>query len=164
VSAIKSKQVKITVNHGFRFDFMRMMTQVFSPYFLRMRWDIITTEEGHSFITSDSPVTFFNVRFPPPYEPGLTLAGTMVFFPVDSQHVLWMRHPELVNDSAISDSAKVPEARLEDGFVEVVYETWTEEKVRRLNWTMLELSNRIVVGNSREIIEQATGFSDAQFQ
>jgi len=157
VSAITSNQVKITVKDAFRFGFMHMMTKVFAPYFLRMEWDIVTAEEGCRFITSDSPVTFFNVDVSPPFEPGLALAGTKVFFPLDSQHLLWLRHPEHINDKAVSPIAKVSEAHLEeDGFIIARYEKeWNEEQVCSLNWLILELSDRIVVGNSKEVIERA---------
>ena len=163
-SAIAEQKVKIAINDSFRFEFMRIMTKAFSPHFARMRWHIVMAEEGQSFITSDSPVTFWNADFPPPYEPGLALAGTMVFFPLDSHHLFWLCHPEFLDDPAISRSAKVPEAKLEEeGLIGITYIIWNEKQVCDLNWAMIESSNRIVVGNNREIIEKAieTGYRGA---
>ena len=83
----------------------------------------------------------------------------MVFFPLDSQHLLWMRHLELLDSSNIYDSVIVPEAKLKDGVISLTHGiAWTEEQICRLNWTMLELSHRIIVGSNKDIIEKAVNF------
>ena len=58
---------------------MRTLTGFLGPYFARMKWDIVKAGEGYSFVTSDSPVTFFNGDFLPPYEPGLRVSKNAVF-------------------------------------------------------------------------------------
>jgi len=77
------KHSDIVVKDSFRIEFMSMMHGELSPYFSRMNWDVISAEEGSSFITTDSPVTFFNVDFKPPAEPGAALYGTIVLFPIN---------------------------------------------------------------------------------
>jgi hypothetical protein len=158
-SVVRNKQVIIEIKDSFRFNFMRDVTGSLSPYFARMHWSIVKAREGYSFVTSDSPVAFFNDHFLPPAEPGLTLAGTMVFFPLDSQHLLWMRHPELIDNPNIYSSVIVPEAKINDGVISLTYGIeWTDEQICRLNWTMIELSHRIIVGANKDIIEKAVNF------
>ena len=55
--------------------------------------------------------------------------------------------------SNIYDSVIVPEAKLKDGVISRTHGIeWTEEQICRLNWTMLELSHRIIVGSNKDII------------
>jgi hypothetical protein len=147
---------RITIPEGFRFDAMRMSIGLLHPFFSRMAWKVVEAEEGSSFITSDSPVSFLNVAFVPPNEPGPGLIGTAVIFPIDSKHLLLMRHPEYVPGGQMSPTERVPEIKAEDGGVEVTYgEKWPESMVARQNWRMLELSHRLIVGNSRMAIQRA---------
>jgi len=50
-----------------------------------MEWEIVESEVGSSFITADSPVSFYNPACLPPAEAGIGLAGTIVFFPLSSR-------------------------------------------------------------------------------
>jgi hypothetical protein len=156
VSAIMRKEITVKVNDAFRFDFMRMLTGSLHPYFARMEWEVVKAKAGYFFVTSDSPVSFFNVALPPPHEPGPALVGTMVFFPLNSQHLLILQHPEYVGNKTVSPLETIPDPQLEKGRIRVTSGTeWDEEQVKRLNWTMLQLSDRIIVGRSKEALETA---------
>lgn len=147
---------QITISDGFRFDFMRMMTGQLHPFFSRMAWEVIEAEEGCSFVTSDSPVSFFNVAFVPPNEPGPGLLGTIVIFPIKSKYLLIMRHPEYVAGGQRSPIERIPEPQEREGGIYVTYgDKWNKQKVHRQNWTMFQLSHRLIVGNSRAAVQRA---------
>src|SRR6266705_1340386 len=157
-AAIVKGDIRITINDAFRFDFMNMLTGHLHPYFGRMEWRIVEAEEGCGFITSDSPVTFYNLEFMPPAEPGLGLLGTMVLFPLNSRYLLVMRHPEYHGQETSAATDRVPCPKGEDGRIRVTYGlVWNEEQVNRQNWLMLQLADRVVVGASKGLLEKAVG-------
>lgn len=140
----------------FRFDFIKMFWGHFAHYFSRMNWEVITAPNTCSFITTDSPVSFYNIAFRPPTEAGIALAGTRVLFPLDAQHALILRHPTYLQDTlenAIEeifyDESDLAEFDLKYGIVV------TEDQVKWFNYAMLQLSDKYVVGKSRIMIEQA---------
>ena len=65
-----SSAVQLTIKDSARFDYMRMMVGQLSPWLSRMEWEVFAAEDGASFITTDSPVSFYNPFFPPPAEAG----------------------------------------------------------------------------------------------
>ena len=56
-------EIAIELNDSYRFNVMKILSRQLSPYFARMVWEIGKAEEGSSFITSDSPVSFVNKAF-----------------------------------------------------------------------------------------------------
>jgi Protein of unknown function (DUF4238) len=121
-----------------------------------MAWEVVEADEGCSFITSDSPVSFFNVAFLPPSEPGPGLLGTAVLFPMDSKHLLILRHPEYEPAGQRSPTERVAEDQERHGRIQVTYgEKWNKTKVRRQNWVMLKLSHQLVVGSSMTVLQEA---------
>ena len=111
-----------------------------------------------SFITSDSPVTFYNVDFMPPTEPGVALYGTMVFFPINKRFLLLMRHPEYEAGEMEASEALPKDLDIDDGAIEVRKDiVWDEEKVQRQNWLMFQLSQDLIVGENKAVLENAIG-------
>jgi hypothetical protein len=76
------------------FIYMKEMVGSLNPWFARVKWEVIKAEDGTAFITTDSPVSFWNAACIPPAEAGIGLLGTVVLFPLSSQYLLIMRHPE----------------------------------------------------------------------
>jgi hypothetical protein len=139
----------------FRFDFMKMFWGVFAHYFSRMNWEVVTAPGTCSFITSDSPVSFYNIACPPPIEAGIALAGTMVFFPLDFQHLLVLRHRAYVRDTIENATEEIFYDRTEPTEFDLIYGgVITEDQVDRFNYIMLHLSDRIIVGKSKTIIDR----------
>jgi hypothetical protein len=150
------EESRLAYSDHFRFDFIRMFWGHFAHYFSRMNWEVITAPNPCSFITTDSPVSFYNKAFPPPWEAGIALAGTRVLFPLDAQHALILRHPTYLQDThenAIEEifynESDLAEFNLLYGIVV------TEDEVKQFNSAMLQLSDKYVVGKSRIMIEQA---------
>jgi len=101
-NALKSKSIKIVIDDKkARFKYLRATQGVHVPYFSRMKWSMFNAPDSFSFVTTDSPVSFFNPKFPPPSEPGISLVGTIVLFPLSSKHLLLLQHPELQQDPSI---------------------------------------------------------------
>ena len=147
---------KIEVTDTFRFDFMRMLNGKLSPYFGRMSWKIFEASEGSSFITTDSPVTFYNKDFLPPTEGGLALVGTSVCFPIDTKHMLVMSHPEYIGGKCKSPSDVIQEPEKKDRGIPLGIGTvWTSAEVDRQNWMMTQLAQRFVVANDKEVLARA---------
>lgn len=153
--ALMKGEIVISIKDAFRFNFMKMFTADLALYFSYMAWEVSEAPDGCSFITSDSPVTFFNVACVPPIDAGLALVGTIVFFPLDSQLVLVLRHPEYIDNPSIDPLKIVPKPEWEDGKIGVNYEVCDENQVNACNRIMLDLSDRVVIGSSREILEKA---------
>lgn len=151
------EHAEIIVKDTFRFEFLQMMANEFSPFFARMNWEIIEADVGLSFITSDSPVTFFNVDFLPPSEPGVALYGTIVLFPINKRFLLILKHPEYVNrEKAPSES--IEDYEFYDGLIAIRRKVvWGKKDVDRHNSVMWRLSQDLVVGESKEILEHAIG-------
>jgi len=135
-----------------------MMHGEFSPFFSRMNWDVIRAEGGSSFITTDSPVTFFNADFKPPAEPGPALYGTIVLFPINKHFLLYMSHPEFEQKKKRA-SDKLPEnLAIKDGVIRVRKGVvWPAEQVHVHNYVMYQLSQDVIAGESKEILELALG-------
>lgn len=150
---------KVVMKDSFRFEFMRAVNGALSPYFSRMVWELIKAGPGLSFVTSDSPVSFYNVDFLPPHtEPGAALYGTIVLFPVDKNHLLLMRHPEYERGERKASDALPRDLDIEDGVIEIRKDIfWGEQEVNSHNWTMVQLCQDLVVGESKEVIEKALG-------
>jgi Protein of unknown function (DUF4238) len=154
-SSLMRGEIVISIKDAFRFNFMNAVIGELNPYFGRMAWEVSEAPDGRSFITSDSPVTFFNVACVPPIDAGLALVGTIVFFPLDSQHVLVLRHPEYIDNPSMDPLKIVPKPEWEDGRIGVNYEVCDENQVNTCNRVILELSDRVVIGSSWEILEKA---------
>ena len=140
VSAIQSGEVLLTMSAAARFDYMRMIIG-----------------SGSAFITTDSPVSLYNSEVPPPAEAGLALAGTFVFFPLSSNYALLMRHPEYRKDSNVSAMTVLPDPPNVDSQLSITHGVvWNQRIVYNFNWKMMQLSDRLIVGESKDILEACT--------
>ena len=153
-AAIRDGEFLLTIKDSARFDYMRMIIGKLNPWFGRMEWEVFEAERGAAFVTTDSPVSLFNAEAPPPAEPGLALAGTIVFFPLNSRYALLMRHPEIRMDQDIPRLAVLPEPPPEDGKLSITHgKVWSTKVVNNFNWKMVQLSDRLVVAESKEVLE-----------
>lgn len=131
-----------------RFDYMKMATGSIHPWISRMNWEIIEADSESVFITTDSPVHFYNSAVLPPAEPGLALAGTIILFPLSSKKLLLIRHQEC--------RAKSPLTILEkfkiDIEISLTYGTvWDRALVERTNRMLATLAHEIIVGENENV-------------
>ena len=149
---IDSGEFQLTMKDSARFDYIRMAIGSIHPWLARMEWEIFEAEAGSSFITTDSPVSFYNPACPPPAEPGIGLAGTIVLFPLSSRKLLLMRHPECrsatpltVLEKPIAQSNTVA---LSHGIV------WDATIVNNTNWKLARLAHELFVAESEAALKQ----------
>jgi hypothetical protein len=155
IADIQAGKFQLTMKKSARFDYMRMMVGQLHPWFARMEWEVIEAEKGSTFVTTDSPLSLYNAACPPPAEAGIALAGTIVLFPLDSRHLLIMRHPEYRKTPSISRLKILPDPIRGDGLLPVTRgAVWSRNMVTSHNWKMVQLSDRLVVGESKEVLEQ----------
>lgn len=156
VADIQAGLFELTMNKSARFDYMRMMVRQFSPWFARMEWEVTEAEEGSAFVMTDSPVSFYNAGCPPPAEAGIGLTGTLVLFPLSSRYLLVMRHPEYRNNPNMSRLDVLPDPILgEDRWVHPTRTVSSVSQVIKHNWIMSQLADRLVVGESNEVLAPA---------
>ncbi len=149
---IESGAFQLTIKDAARFDFMRIATGALHPYLVRMEWEIIEAEVGSSFITTDSPVSFYNPACPPPAEAGIGLAGTIVFFPLSSRKLLLMRHPECRSESPLTILA---EPTGQSNTVVLSYGMiWDASLVSKTNWKLARLAHVLFVADSIAVLKQ----------
>ncbi len=154
---VRVGEMELTINDSARFDYMRILTGKLYPWFMRMEWEIYEAGKGSAFITTDSPVSLHNADVLPPDEPGVALAGTKVFFPLSSRYALLMRHPEIRRAPSISRLAVLPNPPVEGARLSITRGvTWESRVVNNFNRKMVLLSNRFVVGESKETLEACT--------
>ena len=149
---IESGAFQLTMKDSARFDFMRMTIGILHPWLARMEWEIVEAEVGTSFITTDSPVSFYNPACPPPAEAGIGLAGTIVFFPLASRKLLLMRHPECRSESPLTILAEpIAQSRtvvLSHGAI------WDASVVSKANWKLARLAHELFVADSEGALKQ----------
>ncbi|MDD2389350.1 MAG: DUF4238 domain-containing protein [Desulfobacterales bacterium] len=156
-SEIHAGKVLLTMKYSARFDYIRMIIGVLYPWFGQMEWEVFEAESGSAFITTGSPVSFYNPEVPPPAEAGLALAGTFVFFPLSYSYALLMRHHEFQKNSNISALTVLPDPPNEDSQLSITHgAVWNQRLVNNFNWKMAQLSDRLVVGESKDILEACT--------
>lgn len=150
--SIRDGKLLLTMKESARFDYMRWMIGYLHQWFARMEWEVIAAEEGSAFITTDSPVSFYNPGCPPPAEAGVALAGTKIFFPLSSCHLLLMRHPECRSEHPLK---VLDDPMLADGVIPVTHGTvWNHEVVTNTNWKLSQLAHHFVVAESEEALKQ----------
>ena len=155
-SAIESGKFSLSIKDAARFDLMKMAIGSLSPWFGSMQWEVFTAASGAAFITTDSPVSFYNGSIPPPAEAGIGYKGTMLFFPLSSRCALVMRHPKYVSDSGDSRLEVLPTPEHQDGSIEIISGTvWDQKTVDGFNWKLAMLSNGLIVGSSEELLMRA---------
>lgn len=150
--SIQDGKMLLTMKESARFDYMRWMNGNLHSWFARMEWEVIEAEEGTAFITTDSPVSFYNPECPPPAEAGIALAGTKIFFSLSSRTLLLMRHPECRSEHPLKVLAA---PMLGDGVISITHgAVWNQKVVASTNWKLLQLSHHFVVAESKDVLEQ----------
>ncbi|MDH5217157.1 MAG: DUF4238 domain-containing protein, partial [Gammaproteobacteria bacterium] len=152
------KYGRVVIKDSFRFEFMKTVHGSLTPYFSRMIWEVVEAKPGTSFITSDSPVSFYNVDFMPPTEAGVALYGTIVSFPINQRFLLVMRHPEYEAGKKKASDTLPSDLDIEDGVIEIRKNIeWGKNEVHEQNRLMLQLSQDLIAGESKAILENAVG-------
>jgi len=153
-AAVASGQVQVKMKDSARFDYIRWSIGTFSPWFEHMEWEIVEAETGSAFITTDSPVSFYNPAVLPPAEAGIALCGTYVFFPLSSKKLLLMRHAARRGESA-SPLTVLPQPEHEDGVLAIdIGDVWPKDVVQRLNWKLAMLSSNLIAAESKETLQE----------
>jgi hypothetical protein len=148
----------VVMKDSYRIEFIRTVIGSLCPYFSRMIWEVVGVEDGLSFVTSDSPVSLFNVDLKPPAEPGPALFGTKVLFPINKYFLLILRHPEYERKEKGASEALPKDLEVNDGEIELRKGVvWNEKEVQSHNWVMYQLSQDLIVGESREVLENVVG-------
>ena len=145
---------QLKIADSFRFDFMKIVGNIYIKMFMRMDWEIINANSA-SLVTTDSPVTLYNPSVVPPLEPGLGQAATLVMFPLNANQILIMSHPE-AHDMEPAEQIPNPETERECRVSERT-EKWPDDQVDVHNGIMIDLADRLVVANSKEVLERALG-------
>lgn len=147
---VTAGRYQLTMKDSARFDFMRMAIGTVHPWLGQMEWEVVAAEPGSGFLTSDSPVCFYNPRIPPPAEAGIGLAGTKVFFPLSSTHLLLMRHPDC---QAIDPLAVLAAPTSESWRVPLVRgKVWPASTVASTNFKIAALAGDLIAAASAEIL------------
>ena len=141
-----------------RFNYMRQVLGHHMYFILRMNWTVIYTRQVAKFITTDSPVTYYNVKIPPPLEAGIGLVGTVILFPLSPTHLLTLSHPEYDENSQIDSLTKLEIKHLQEiedvGRVAIQYDIERRDGfVRSTNEILFMQSDRYVVGTNKEDLE-----------
>ncbi len=152
MKSIRNGEVLLTMKDSARFDFMRWMLGKLHLWFARMEWEVVEAEEGSAFVTTDSPVSFYNPYCPPPAEAGIALAGTIVFFPLSSRYLLIMRHAECRSEHPLS---VLDDPGLTDGVIPITNDVvWNREVVKNTNWKLSQLAHHFVVAESEAALKE----------
>ena len=123
-----------------------------------MEWEVFESPDCTSFITTDSPVSFFNFHFLPPTEAGIGLLGTRVLFPLNPKYLLVFRHPEFDGSNKAASSQRLPVPEINEGTISVTYlPLCSYEQVVTFNKVMFELSEQIIVANSPQVLIDCLG-------
>lgn len=150
--SVQDGELLLTMKESARFDYMRWMIGELNPWFARMEWEVIEADEGSVFITTDSPVSFYNPNCPPPAEAGIALAGTKVFFPLSSRHLLIMRHPECRSENPLK---VLDDPEPTDGVIPIIHgSVWNHEVVTKMNWKLSQLAHHFVVAENEEALKE----------
>ena len=151
---IASGKLRIEINESVRFEFMKSaLTKKIISYFLRMIWQIVQAPKSLYFVTTDSPVSFFNPQIPPPAEAGISLIGTKVLFPLSPKHLLILRHPERDSSSESDYVKSVPQNQIERNSIIVeAGNKFTQTSIDPINWTLALLADRLVVSNDERTL------------
>jgi hypothetical protein len=145
--------IELTMEDSARFDYMRMALGTIQPWLGRMEWEIFEAEKGSSFITTDSPVSFYNPACLPPAEAGFGLAGTIVLFPLSSSKILLLRHPECRSKEPLT---VLDEPTMQSSTVALSFGTiWDDKVVRDTNRILAHLAHELFVADSEATLWQA---------
>lgn len=153
VARITAGHLQLTMKDSARFEYMAMAVGSIYPWLGRMEWEVFEARTGAAFITTDSPVSFYNPRILPPADAGIGLAGTKVLFPLSSRKLLLMRHPECRSQPPLTE---LPPTKLVDGLISVSQGViWDRDLVELTNLRMAHLAHELVAGESVDALRSS---------
>ncbi len=160
------EKVRVTTTTGARFTIMRELTGHLAlgagfPYLARMKWRLFSAEGDAEFITSDSPVSFYNaaVHADANNEAGIGHAGTVVQFPLSPKHLLTLRHPEFDSLGPEVSNDYLRPVRIEDSplALGIDYEHFVirlGKQSKAMNSPVFLLSQRYVLASNEELLRE----------
>ena len=143
---ILNKKVEINIKDQVRFDYMRILSGLHMRYFLNMHWNIIKSEKGNSFITTDNPVTLINYEQPPLLETGIGLAGTSVLFPITPSYLLIMTHH---STNEMPSLFPIPKPEIGASKISFQFSKCSSKQVKAFNYFLYLNTYRYVVSDKR---------------
>jgi hypothetical protein len=147
---------RLEIKDEYRFTFMHEMLkeQLYFWYFTRMIWNVWSMPTGAHLLTSDNPVTIFNPDFPHLEQPGIGRLGSVVLFPLNSQHCLEMIHPERENDPGFDPAAPV-EVEQGDTCVQIrAGRVMPQGMAEAVNTLLAMRADRFVVSDSKPTLKK----------
>ncbi len=146
--------VELSINDSFKFHLFEAAHGPLARYFSRMVWEVIKADDEASFITSDSPVAFYNEDFAPPKEPGPAFYGTTVLFPINKRYLLSMHHFEYETGEKNASDKLPKDTELEEGTLRIRSgRICSKQQVREQNYILYQLSQDVIVGESKGTLE-----------
>lgn len=153
VADVAAGRLQLNIKDSARFEYMKMALGSIHPWLAKMEWEIFEAAPGTAFITTDSPVSFFNSRILPPADAGVGLAGTVVLFPLCSRKLLLMRHPEIRSEPPLTE---LPPTKLVDGLISVSQGViWDRGLVELTNRRMAHLAHELIVGENVDALQSS---------
>lgn len=153
VANVEAGRLQLNIKDSARFRYMKMALGSIHPWLARMEWEIFEAAPGTAFVTTDSPVTFFNSRILPPAEAGVGLVGTVVLFPLCSRKLLLMRHSQIRSEPPLTE---LPPTKLVDGLISMSQGViWDRGLVELTNRRMAHLAHELIVGESKDALESS---------
>lgn len=147
---VASGELHVYMKGSARFDSIRMAIGALYPWLAQMEWEVVIAEQGSNFITSDSPVSFYNPAVPPPAEAGVAMAGTKILFPLSSTHLLLIKHPESRTRPPLE---VLPELKWESIQMKIYRGTvWPRKVVEETNWKIAMLAHDLIAAANVDLL------------
>jgi hypothetical protein len=91
---------RIEMKDEYRFTFLHefMTKRIIFTYLANMNWNVWEAPDGYNFITSDNPINIYNPAVCITKAAGIGLAGSTLYFPLNSRYCLEIFHPEILAD------------------------------------------------------------------
>jgi hypothetical protein len=154
---LSTGRYKLTITESAKFLYMKLMTNsnVYTDIFSTMIWRILEAPKHRPFVTTDSPVSFYNSMIKPPNEAGPGLLGTLVFFPLSPFHLLELRHRQKDGCTEERYLERLPVQRLKEGDITIqINYLLPEQIVDGINRTLALLADRYIVSTEQETVNR----------
>lgn len=128
---------RLTIKESAKFHHMNLITNshAYTDIFSTMVWRIFEVPIHRPFVTTDSPVSFYNSMIDPSEEASPGLTGTLVFFPLSPCHMLELRHPQKDGCSKERYLDRLPIQQLQGGYIKVEIGYLRPDRiVDQINW------------------------------
>jgi len=154
--AMREGKIRLVIKEDYKFHLFKdiLAEGLFTKYFSRMTWQIITTSSDRSFITSDSPVCFLKRRSPPPFEAGIGHPDTQVGFPLSPTCLLRLRHPEYSSGRLVLPRKYVIVNQPSEQILVEPGWSFSAQSVKAANCLTASLAARYVAARSHDVLEE----------